>query len=227
MTNDAKHDADGAAGAEGTAGPMIGFWHAAALPEDIRPIRESWDRFGPADIRCFDDRSGERFIAEHYGPREVAAFRACALPAMRSDVFRVLAVLALGGFYCDMGVRLVASPSPFLPVPEGTLTLYRRWHGGINNGLFSAPAGHPVLRRIAERIVGNVERREGRNVMFITGPAVWREVSEDGAAAGVAVREHRAMVPSVFQYNNDLAHRAGSDHWSKRQGEVALFRDVA
>lgn len=206
---------------------MIGYWNTESLPADIEPIHASWHEHGPSDIRLFSGASALDFVGRTYGEREVRALKACRLPAMQSDLFRVLAIHALGGFYCDVGIRLHAYPSPFLPVRDGALTLYRRWHGGINNGMFSAEAGNPILARLIATMLDNIERRASNSVMAVTGPFVWREATDNGNGEGVVVHEHRAIVGPIFEYDNTLMHRSGPDHWSKRQNEVTIFNDPA
>jgi mannosyltransferase OCH1-like enzyme len=122
----------------------------------------------------FDDASAAAYIAERYGPREVAAFARCRHPAMRSDYLRMCFVLAEGGLYVDADDVLLGAGWKDV-FRDGTLKVqplcYDVTTGGmvpapelrrkdlptdgrifyVNNNPIAAPAGHPVLRRALAR----------------------------------------------------------------------------
>ena len=83
---------------------LVRFWHDPRdVPPDVRNCLKSWDALRDEGFafRMFDDASAAAYIAERYGPREVAAFTRCRHPAMRSDYLRMCFVLAEGGLYVD------------------------------------------------------------------------------------------------------------------------------
>jgi hypothetical protein len=121
-------------------------------------------------------------IEAHFGAREVAAFRACAVPAMQADYFRYCAVHALGGVYCDADSHCVGSLKPLLDV-EGAV-----FHGMgkaealpnlsveevLANAIFGfRGSGHPLLRLAIDVATAGIEARASESVGMVTGPGVF------------------------------------------------------
>lgn len=203
---------------------MIGYWNTLPLPEDISRIRGTWDAHGPEDITIYDHDSAVAFIEQYYGARERDAFLACAIPAMQSDVLRVLEILQMGGFWLDMGIELLAPPTMFLDHGDD-LVLYRRWHGRIASGMFASPAGHPLLAEVTERIVDNVTRRLDDNIWSITGPGVWNIVTDTGNKPGLSVHTHADLAGNICFFNQDLSHKKDGKHWSTQQKNMNIYTD--
>src|SRR5205085_8462212 len=71
---------------------LVRFWHDPSdVPADVKTCLESWGALGEVGVtfRMFGDDSAASYIAERYGPREIAAFARCRHPAMRSDYLRL------------------------------------------------------------------------------------------------------------------------------------------
>lgn len=204
---------------------MIGYWDKPDLPHDIEMIRQSWLNFGPSNITIYNHTTARAFIAEHYGPRELSCFDACAIPAMQSDLFRVLEIYSQGGFYLDLSIQLLQYPALFLE-PKNELRLYRRWHGRIVNNAFSAPAGNSLLEKIKDQIINNIEERKSNDVWSITGPKVWNDVTDTGhLSKGIIVHEHDILGGKIVRFRQDLAHKKDGEHWSDKQKTVDIFLD--
>lgn len=148
----------------------------------------------------FDEVSAEAFIAARFSARELAAFRACRLPAMQADYLRYCAVLALGGMYADADFRCVADCKTLIENTEGTLFGRRGpvqpsvleafgWsqsavadfkvgeYLNLGNSLFAfRRQGHPLLALTVEIATANVEHRVadgGIGVWLTTGPGIF------------------------------------------------------
>lgn len=140
---------------------MVGYWNTVDWPEDIRVINKSWRTYGPENIIVYHSESAMNFIEEFYGVRELDAFKACAIPAMQSDLFRVLEIYKNGGFYMDLGIELLSQPIQFV-APKADLVLYRRWHGRIANGIFAATAKKSSFWRLLTRFFGISRKKNPR-----------------------------------------------------------------
>lgn len=176
---------------------LVRFWHDPCdLPTDVRNCLESWDALRDEGIafRMYGDASATAYIAERYGPRELAAFSRCRHPAMRSDYLRMCFVLADGGLYVDADDVLLGDGWKDV-FHDYTLKLqplgYDMTAGGmvpaselrrtdlptdgrifyVNNNPIAAPAGHPVLRRAlaraTDRLLGDEPAPE---IQSTTGP---------------------------------------------------------
>jgi mannosyltransferase OCH1-like enzyme len=177
---------------------IVQFWDDAdAIPADVAECMASWKPLARLGCRrkVFDDRSGRRFIAGHFGAQELAAFDQCGHPAMRCDYFRMCYVLCLGGCYVDaddvytgadfatlfadsllkvqplcfdVETEQMVSPDEFLRPSEPS----PHWIYYVNNNPLIAPAGHPVVRSALTRatriLLDSGARTEG--IQSTTGP---------------------------------------------------------
>lgn len=157
---------------------------------------ESWEtlRDEGFSFRMFGDASAAAYIAEQYGPRELAAFARCRHPAMRSDYLRMCFVLAEGGLYVDADDVLLGGDWSDI-FHDGTLKVHPLCYdvnaGGmvpdselgrtdmptdgrifyVNNNPIAAPAGHPVLRRALKRATDTLLGDEpAPEIQATTGP---------------------------------------------------------
>lgn len=172
---------------------VIQFWHSGRLPADIRAAYADW-AIHAADFELlrFDARAAETLLEQHYSPREVDAFRRCALPSMASDYFRYHAIHALGGFYVDAGWRPLASISRLIqtvhdPAKDGFIFVIPhslvedpliQKLGTLNidvplNGfIYAATPGCALLRLASQLATRNVERRVAEKLAYVTGIGV-------------------------------------------------------
>jgi mannosyltransferase OCH1-like enzyme len=176
---------------------LVRFWHDPKdVPADVQNCLGSWDALLDSGFtfRMFGDASAASYIAERYSRREVAAFRRCRHPAMRSDYLRLCFVLAEGGLYVDADDVLVGGgwEAVFL---DGTLKLQPLCYDVttramvsaaelrridlptdgrifyLNNNPIAAPAGHPVLRRALARATDRLLSDEpAPEIQSTTGP---------------------------------------------------------
>lgn len=116
------------------------YWDSPDVPSYIEDHFATFEDLNP-DFRhmVLSEVGTERFIGEHFGPRELSAFRACAIPSMQSDYFRYCSVLALGGVYADADFRCAR---PLRPLVDGC-------KGGE---IFLGPTAHTLKGRDARRI---------------------------------------------------------------------------
>jgi hypothetical protein len=150
------------------------YWNTEPPPEYMDGLFASFRDLNPEfSHRVFSEAQTERFVAERFGAREAAAFRACAVPSMQSDYFRYCAVLALGGVYADADFRCIRSLRPLVDRPDaGEIFLSPSLH--THNGIttrrvwsqffaFREP-GHPFLRLALELATVNMEERVSEKV---------------------------------------------------------------
>jgi mannosyltransferase OCH1-like enzyme len=224
---------------------LVRFWHDPCdVPPDVRNCLNSWEALRDEGFafRMFDDASATAYIAERYGPRELAAFARCRHPAMRSDYLRVCFVLAEGGLYVDADDALRGSGWRDV-FRNGTLKVqplcYDVSAGGmvsaselrrtdlptdgrifyVNNNPIAAPVGHPVLRRAltraTDRLLGDEPSPE---IQSTTGPGNLTAV----LAAHARESEVRDTLPDfellldweeTAEPRWDLAYRHDARNW--------------
>lgn len=150
------------------------YWNSAVVPDYVVELFETFRAQNP-DCRhlVLDEREAEGFIAERFGERQAAAFRACAVPSMQSDYFRYCAVLAHGGVYADADYRCLRPLRPLIEGCEGgeiflgpTLhPLGERQTRRVWSGFFAfRHPGHPFLELALELATANMEARIAERV---------------------------------------------------------------
>lgn len=145
------------------------YWDAGGPPSYLaEPLSTFRDRNPEFSHRVFSEAGAEQFIAQHFGRREVEAFRACAVPSMQSDYLRYCAVLVLGGVYADVDYRCKAPLCPLVEgcqggeifLGRGTHDLNGRSTTRVWTGLFAfRHPSHPFLELALQIATANVEAR--------------------------------------------------------------------
>jgi mannosyltransferase OCH1-like enzyme len=225
---------------------LVRFWHDPCdVPPDVRECMNSWDvlRDEGFEFRMFGDESAAAYIAERYGPRELAAFTRCRHPAMRSDYLRMCFVLADGGLYVDADDVLLG-PGWIDVFRDGALKVqplcYDLTTGGmvsapqlrrkdlptegrifyVNNNPIAAPASHPILRRAltraTDRLLGDEPAPE---IQSTTGPGNLTAV-----LAAHARESHEPDFELLLHWEEtaeprwDLAYRGDTRNWRNMDG---------
>jgi hypothetical protein len=152
--------------------PIIQYWHDEDIPSYIQELLGTVQAQNPNRRRLlFNEQTADELIAEHFGERELDAFRSCAVPAMQADYFRYCAVSALGGIYLDADFGCYRSLDSLLKT-EGRL--FKHPNGPVVNGFFGfRSAGHPLLAMTVEIATSSIEARWTNNVGFVTGPLIF------------------------------------------------------
>ena len=149
--------------------PITQYWNTEEIPDYIGALLQTFRECNP-DLRhsVYSESGAEAFIDERFGPREVAAFRACAVPSMQSDYFRYCSVLALGGVYADADFLCVGPLRSLIQGCTGgeiflgphDFRLNDREANRVWSGLFVfREPGHPFLRLALEIATANIEAR--------------------------------------------------------------------
>jgi mannosyltransferase OCH1-like enzyme len=161
--------------AVGETHTIVQYWHSNEVPAEVRELTTTFrDRNPEMRHLLVHEAEAADFIAESFTERELAAFRACAVPAMQSDYFRYCAILALGGVYADVGFACRRPLGPLIGRASGGLLVRLTPGEVIANGFFVFPApGHPFLRLALDIATANIERRIASGVNRVTGPWIF------------------------------------------------------
>jgi Glycosyltransferase sugar-binding region containing DXD motif len=209
--------------AEASPSLRIGqYWDSEEVPADVAALIATFRDLNP-DFRhrVFSEAGTERFLAERFGPREVAAFRACAIPSMQSDYFRYCFLLAFGGVYADADYRCVASLRSLLDDSAGgELFLGPRTHdlnGHETRRMFSGliafrQPGHPFLRVALDIATANMEARVAERIWPVgehVVPAIWMTVGPGILTAMRFLREWGSFETFLERIAGTLAEPFG------------------
>lgn len=202
------------------------FWDQEALPTPVQRVVGAWRDTCPGwSVSLFSARSAEEYLSDRNGGRYAELFRSCALPAMKSDFFRLAWVLREGGLYCDLNFAPRREPG-FVSTGHA-LTVCRWPHGRIVNGVFYAPPCSPELGRILEQVAQNIEQRTSNNVWEVTGPGAWIKVLEPIDPLRVKVIDREELMRDWIQpARHDASGRGTDRHWSEVQKRESIFADA-
>ncbi|GIL46724.1 hypothetical protein Vafri_3637 [Volvox africanus] len=165
------------------------------LPSALRAVRQSWARVnGPAwQMRFYDDEACIDFVRREF-PEYLDAYLTLPKDVERSDFFRYMVVLRLGGVYADIDVEL---RQPLDTVMGPTDTMVVGWEAEVATDaeafkrhfvrkrqvlqwFFAAAPGHPVLRAACDHIARyarhTFSNNTNRDTLERTGPGMWTDV---------------------------------------------------
>jgi hypothetical protein len=163
--------------------PPIHYWHSEDVSPDVAELMGTFAAHAPKlRYRSFSEPQAKQFIARHYGARQLAAFRACAVPAMQADYFRDCAMHALAR------------------EPQGNLT---------NAFFVFRTAKHPFLRLALDIATSNIERRAPVKVNQATGPWVFSSLAVMHELGSAARAPRAADQSELGRYANSLLAAVG------------------
>jgi len=145
------------------------YWDTGEVPQYVSALIETFD---PPNAELehvvLSESEAEQVIRDGFSLREVAAFRACAVPAMQADYFRYCAILAHGGIYVDVDYCCAGPLRPLLDQeasgelftrPESYVIRGRTVQRLCNSFFVFEQAGHPLLELVLEIATANLEEK--------------------------------------------------------------------
>ena len=151
---------------------LFQYWDGAQPPADVAGWVDGFRTRNPEfEHVLLNEATSLDFITRHYGPREAAAFRACAVPAMQADLIRLCVLDVFGGVYVDADNQSLRPLSELIDRAPRSLAFL--WTGLINNGflMFRRPAD-PFVRACLALTLDNIEARRFEIEFTATGPGV-------------------------------------------------------
>lgn len=183
--------------------------YTPADPEfTFREQEASWTEQHPGFVHeVITDEVAVHLLRLFYAsvPEVLEAYNALPLPVLKADFFRYLILFARGGVYSDIDTYAIQSAADWLPatIPRETVGLvigieadpdrpdWAEWYSRriqFCQWTIQSKPGHPVLRDVIVRITNETLelKRSGKlasfldkNVVDLTGPAVWTDTIMD------------------------------------------------
>ncbi|CAL8471301.1 g10843 [Coccomyxa elongata] len=163
------------------------------IPGGLKPFMHSWRRLNEDwEIRFYDDEACLKFVQREF-PEYIDAYRSLAKDVERSDFFRYMVVLRMGGVYADIDTEC-RKPLNNVILPRDTLVV--GWENEFSTAeeaqsrkyvrkrqvlqwTFAGAPGHPALREICDHIARHTATAfsASTNVDTLerTGPGVWTD----------------------------------------------------
>lgn len=204
------------------------FWDKPEPPDEVARLMNAWaDRFG-LGYRRYDADTARVLIARHYPARIQAAYARCGVPAMQADFFRYCLLHAEGGFYVDADTEPLGDLSELARTASRAMLMDRR--GRIaNDVMFFRLPGDPLLARVIDRAVANIERGTSNNVWEVTGPGIMTGLFSNPATAplfdGIDLRPV-TEVGRAIRFVWTMDYKAGEEDWRRQKGDArSIYRD--
>jgi mannosyltransferase OCH1-like enzyme len=212
------------------------------LDDETIAIMKSWKLFHP----CYDYKlwslQSIRTLAKDFDPRVLLAIDACAFPAMKADIARLMILFLQGGVYIDLKLECIRS---FIDefsnhklillehFPMGEAVFERnKW---LINSLIMAEASHEFIRRALYDCVCNVEARlesgKWHGLWYTTGPMVLMRLQKEFLPLeygqfenGVGVILQKAY-GELFKTSGGSYNKEGRHWWEREHRGESLFTD--
>jgi len=206
---------------------LIQYWDQPSPPAELLARMERWRELHPSWwYQRYDRESAAQFIASSFGQALQDAFLDIRLPAMQADVLRIAVLQAEGGVWIDAATRCLQPLEAWLDQLRPLVLLRRchQQHPKVWNGfIYSAAAGHPLLKAAWQRIAAALLARRGERVYRDFGPGVLRDLLAAGAPeAGLQVLPEAELIDYVCIGSSSDA-LPGDRHWSQRQQLESLY----
>lgn len=189
--------------------PLFGRDHAAAL-QRFRDLNPDYG------FAFYDEEGMDAYMAAHWGDHPIhAIFKAGRFGPLRTDIWRYCVLFDRGGVYCDIGKAAAVPLRELIPadadgvvtfeanayVPENAPPAVLHPDRVVVNYILMFAAGHPLLRRVIDRIVAKYPLYRGRAVpdpkhaiLRFTGPHHLTECLHAEIAANGTGRLHQAEI---------------------------------
>jgi inositol phosphorylceramide mannosyltransferase catalytic subunit len=209
------------------------FWNKDP-PPDVAPLMDSWPKFNPElKYHRFDDERANSFIEHEFSNRAASAYRACRLPAMRADIFRLCVLHVYGGLYVDASIRCARQiNSLFDNIDRGLL--YRRWRAPPQTGwaipnsfMMVCHRRDELLLRLIDRAIENVEKRSSNNAWLVTGPGFISELymrslaGEENCFLGFQIKEWADL--NEYAIPESPSYKSHPEYWQFFQKSNSIF----
>lgn len=170
----------------------------------LRDLKHQNPKF---DIRYYDNEQCAAFIAQHFEPRVLVAFKALIPGAYKADLFRYCAMYIHGGVYGDIKQRYLKPLDEIFDM-QADMILWTRdiLRGNIQISFMASPPKHPIFRKAIDFVVETVfTRAYRRSCLDVTGPGLMREVLRAMPEA-----QHKCICFQKDHWRLNLIHQESS-----------------
>jgi mannosyltransferase OCH1-like enzyme len=210
--------------------PTIFQYWDSNPPETVLPLMDTWKHADAAfQYRLFDDSGAFELMATRFDERTAAAYRSCAIPAMKADFFRYCALSAFGGIYADADTACLGGIKQLYDSCARGLLFVR--HGNIANYfMIVKEPSDPLIQYALSQAILNIETRSANDVWKVTGPGIMTMLRNSKTSNSDALFKGFDIVPiqevkKYVSFNWSLEYKKGPDHWTTAQEHRSIFKD--
>jgi hypothetical protein len=176
---------------------LFQYWDSPEPPDDVAAWIDSVRTLNPDfEHQLFSRDGAAGFIQDQLGARALAAFQACAVPAMQADYFRLCALFACGGLWIDADTEALGPIRSLTDDAPRSLMLEWDEFLGTTVMMFRSPAD-PFAGAFLDLATRNIESRSFSSPVIATGPMLadaLRALLDPAWAAVMAPRREEPLV---------------------------------
>jgi len=165
------------------------IWKSEHLPYYLKTFAHSWKKQKGFQYFLYTDESMDEFVNKNY-PSIIEAYNKLRI-VEKTDLFRLMLVYEFGGIYsdldttCNKDLNILWKEFPtasFLSGVEADTTIEVQSKAKLSriyqlcNWTFAAQKGHPVLKKIIDRVIINIHEKPELPTLEKTGPGVFTDV---------------------------------------------------
>lgn len=172
------------------------------------------------------------WIAQNYGEEILKAFDKLKPYAYKADLARYLLLFKLGGWYVDMGIRIL-SPVSHIPddidlIAFSDLSCHTEVSFACYNGIIYAKAGSLILADTIADICRHVEQEYyGRTMLYPTGPVCFgKNVAQHGMNLNMVIGTFMPLTPNYPKHNRAFVFNDGTIFALHKEGQGGDFASL-
>ena len=210
------------------------YWNSEEVPQEVQRTMHTWKKLGGLQYRLFNRKKARVFIKNNYDERTLKAFLQCKVPAMQADFFRYCALYKHGGLYIDADIALRENTYQalvdLLSSAENALIMTRE-RAIANDFIFIREPKSPLIKKVIDKAISNIEKRTSNNVWEVTGPGIMTTLFKDQSADSKALFEASTIksfktIRSIVDFKWKLDYKKGKGHWTNVQKSQSIFREL-
>lgn len=117
----------------------------------------------------------DKYIKEHFSGRIYEQYCRLQIGAAQADLWRLLVLYREGGIYLDIDAHAVWPLESVVDDKIDSLFVEAK-RGLLSNYFIASSPGNPLLDKLINQVVDNIESGELKDVFDITGPGVFNSV---------------------------------------------------
>ena len=206
---------------------LVQYWEGENCV-GVDKLSSKWQRMYPEfSYERYNLESARSFITKKCSVEALNSFNKCGIPAMRSDLFRILYILEKGGIYVDCALEPIGRLEIDFGKRSNRITLSRMETGRVSNSFIVAKKGSEVINDIQKLIINNITNesdrfnRRSNDILWVTGPVNYQHLRNP------RVREKYDIElideDRIFSRINNLPHKKHGRHWTEIQQKNTIY----
>jgi mannosyltransferase OCH1-like enzyme len=151
-------------------------WKTKELPSNIQnqidimmKLNKDYKRF------LYDDNDIDKYIKENYSERIYNAYCKLNIGAAKADLWRYLILYQFGGIYLDIDSIIKTDLNKIIKDNDEFIISREKNKGILLQWFFIVKPQHPVLLKIINKVIDNIEKKVSNDLMYVTGPRVFTQ----------------------------------------------------